>query len=296
MSVDKTESLIVSAKECFKPYQERIDMLFEKDIVERYGAGEVIDACRYVFCSGGKKLRPSIVYSIAQALDPDVDVDKIALAIELFQVVTLVVDDLPCMDNDDMRRGKPSLHKAFSEKMAIFVSYSLVAHAYSLIQEAPTPRGKEAYCVLKEAIAHASSVMGYPGVVLGGYVDMCDREYTEDEIHVLVDRKTGALLELAFVFGWLYGGGDIEKLERVKEMAKYFGRAFQYADDIDDEEQDRRVGNKANFVLAFGIDATRAMVRSCMERFLDIARELGVEKTPIARFAKAAGEVVGLGA
>ena len=292
MAINNKGALTASAKELLAPYQKRVEEIFEKDIVSRYGESEVIQACRYAF-GGGKKLRPSIVFSIAQALDPGADVDKVAVAVECFHVLTLIVDDLPCLDNDSIRRDRPSTHIAFSERVALLANYALVGYVYCLVQENPIPKGVNPSRVLKAAIEHVSAALGYSGIVTGQYMDTCSCKYTREEIQTLSDKKTGALFALSFVLGWLYGGGDIEKLDRVKEMAKYFGRAFQYTDDIDDLEQDAKASNWANYALSFGLEETEALIQKYSTRFLDIAQELGIDKTPVARLAQVMGEVAG---
>lgn len=190
------------------------------------------EACQYALMSGGKRLRPIIVLMLAGALKTP-DIAEAALATEFFHTASLIADDLPCMDNEDNRRGKLALHKAYNEATALLTTYALIAAGYEKIRSAAP--GLEA---LNQALESATKTTGILGATGGQFLDLFSLQQTPTLLCELIAKKTAALFELSFVLGWLYGGGESRLLPVVKELANHFGTAFQIKDDIADCEED----------------------------------------------------------
>ncbi len=188
---------------------------------------------------------------VANALGSE-NVQDAALAIELFHTASLIADDLPSMDNDPIRRGKPTLHLAFNEKTAILATYALIAEGYRLIAKNCPPN------LLPTMIQQVSKNTGLQGATAGQFCE--DLKSDILTVHYL---KTGALFELSFVTGWLLGGGDVKRVEEVCQAAVHFGLAFQIKDDIDDYDQDE--GMDYNYARKYGIDVAKKRVGQELE-------------------------------
>ena len=221
----------------FAPYKTRVEQAMLNDLRSWNDGTELQKACEYVLMNGGKRWRPAVVLVIADAIGRGRDALKAALAVEYFHSASLVVDDLPCMDNEEERRGKPVAHLVYGEATSLLVSYALIAEGYKAIcQNAHEAENAEA--VRHEALINVTENMGIHGVTGGQYLDLYPPKLDEENVLEVLRKKTVALYEVAFVLGWLFGGGALEKLPVVKRAAHHFGMAFQIADDFGDVEQD----------------------------------------------------------
>lgn len=269
-----------------KPYQERFEWALEAILPTLGEDVRVRQAIAYSLRSGGKRLRPAIVWMISEALNPAKSVDLAALSVEFFHSSSLIIDDLPCMDNDDFRRGLPTAHKAFSESIAIMASFALTSAGFEIISRAPLGIHNEE-SVLRVIYKAASTAIGLQGLIGGQQMDMEPEGFDEDHIMKLIDLKTGALFDVCFVFGWLWGGGSVDQLDDLHRLAKHFGRAFQILDDIDDLEQDRAAQKKSNYALAFGEEAARSQILGHVDHFCSLAKRLGLQNSPLVSLTKA---------
>ena len=235
------------------------------------------DACEYALMNGGKRFRPGLVYFIADRIGKGLDVSKAALATEFFHAASLVADDLPSMDDDDERRGKKSTHVVYGESVALLVTYALIAAGYDFITkcatESPLPYSDK-LCSL--AIANATQNTGLRVATGGQFLDVFPPDLTEETLRTVIRMKTVSLFEISFVFGWLFGGGDLDKLDQVKQAASHFGMAFQIADDIGDMEQDQKNGRKINMANVFGLEAAEKMFHVEHSAFLQTMHGLGI--------------------
>lgn len=227
-----------------KAYRDRFEKALPEWIETMGQKGRLRDACEYALASGGKRLRPAIVFMIAEALG-NCDVMHAAFSVECFHTASLIADDLPCMDDDSLRRGVPTLHKAFGEGAAILASYTLIASGYGSIYE----NGK----VLKENSAFAlcadqramtclelaTRCAGLRGATQGQFFDLFPPPLSLEGVRDIIYKKTVTLFEIAFFFGWLFGGGDIQATELLRSAAYHLGMAFQVADDLEDTSQDK---------------------------------------------------------
>ncbi|MDR2539914.1 MAG: polyprenyl synthetase family protein [Chlamydiales bacterium] len=243
----------------FSSYLEKVDQKIAQSLLDFGEKTKLRDACEYALMSGGKRFRPLIVILVAEALNHQLDVSDAALAVEFFHTASLIVDDLPCMDNDDQRRDKPSTHKIYGESIALLASYSLMTAGFGKIHQnteilkrssPPFSTSGDAICTLALSIAaQCSGVLGATG---GQFFDLFPPDPSLKTAQRVISQKTGALFEIAFAFGWLFGGGDREQLELIKKLAYHFGFAFQIADDLHDIEQDEQEDLKLSIAHMLG--------------------------------------------
>lgn len=253
--------------------------------IERMGEpSRLRDACAYALLSGGKRLRPALVYLVADALNQKLDVAPAALSVEYFHTASLIADDLPCMDNDDVRRNRPSLHKAFDESTALLASYTLVSAGYAALYEMNAlcqqqfPQEADAWnAATVLCLKEISAAAGLRGATMGQFLDMFPPDSSYETIRMIIVQKTATLFEIAFVLGWLFGKGNPEKLDEVKQCARHLGVAFQIADDCHDFLQDHHRASKINIALALGYDRASQLFREELQAFVRMLRRLGIE-------------------
>ena len=237
------------------------------------------DACEYTLLSSGKRIRPIIVLLLAEGLGLKRDVYLPALCVEFFHTASLIVDDLPCMDDEDKRRNRLTLHKAFGETIALLTSYALITEGFHLIYQSAhefSKVSKNANEVGMIALKCASKAAGFSGATGGQFFDIFYREEKMDEFQEIIKKKTGTLFEVAFVFGFLFGGGKLSCLNEVKKGAYHFGTAFQIADDINDLEQDRRKKNSLNLAFVLGLEAVVSLFEKEIKAFEVQMKKAGI--------------------
>lgn len=220
-----------------------IERGLRRSIEEMGEKNRLRDACEYALLSGGKRLRPTLVLMIADALGQGLNVFPVALGVEFFHTASLIADDLPCMDNDDVRRGRPSLHKEFGESVAILASYTLIAAGYGsihqnreLLRQSPSFQTRADQVALL-CLESATRCAGIQGATNGQFLDLYPPDAKLETTRKIIAQKTGTLFEIAFVFGWLFGGGDVASLDQVRKTAHHLGMAFQVRDDLQDKEK-----------------------------------------------------------
>jgi geranylgeranyl diphosphate synthase type II len=205
-------------------------------------------AMSYALLSPGKRIRPLIVLEVAEALGAAEAALPAALAVEIFHTASLIADDLPCMDDEKVRRGQPTLHAHYGESAAVLTTYALIALGYELIAKSASLLGADG---LSEAIVAISKNTGLCGATGGQFLDLFDNHPDLEELQRL---KTGTLFELSFVLGWLFGGGKKSKIPWVEKAAHHFGMAYQIQDDLEDMATD---SVEKNYALKFGIEPAR---------------------------------------
>jgi geranylgeranyl diphosphate synthase, type II len=267
-----------------EPYKQFTEQLLHRNMSCLGPPSPLRDACEYALSNGGKRFRPALVLMIAKALNYQVDVSQAALAIEYFHTASLIADDLPCMDNDDERRNKPTVHKMFGESIALLATYALISAGYHCLVENghaikeskhPLAHQSDHLCVL--ALENASYNTGILGATGGQYLDIAPPALTEEAIRDIIYKKTVTLFEISFVFGWIFGGGDLAKLPLVKKAAFHFGMAFQIADDIDDMEQDLAHHHPVNLAIQCGKREALRMFHEEIRLFQDIQQSLELD-------------------
>jgi geranylgeranyl diphosphate synthase type II len=271
-----------------KNYQERVELGINESIYLMGPKSPLRDACEYALRNGGKRFRPSIVLMVADAIGKGANAIQAALSIEYLHTASLIADDLPCMDDDDERRGCPSLHKKFNEPIALLASYTLISEGYGAIAKNGQVITKSGLGFAGEAdrrsvlalenVVYNTSLLG---VVGGQFADLYPPDLSLNTILEIIHQKTGTLFEASFVLGWLFGGGAIERLPQVKALARHFGIAFQIADDIDDKEQDLKNERKVNVPNLFGLDKALDLLKEHAESYQIILKELHIDSEPL---------------
>ncbi len=231
-------------------YRKKIDKGIEEYFSSHTVSGTLTEACYYAISGEAKRLRPILVMLIADELSLGVDVMPAALAVEFFHTASLIADDLPCMDNEENRRGKKAIHLVYGEDIALLSSYTFIAMGYEMLTKAAkkmretiTDPSQCDFAAI-EAVETSSRCGGLSGATHGQFLDLRLKETSFDELMQIVHEKTEVLFEVSFVLGWLFGGGDREKLKTVRECSHHFGRAFQLIDDLLDEEEDKKFDHK----------------------------------------------------
>jgi farnesyl diphosphate synthase len=255
---------------------EGIEQMLEALLAETPLPGEqirprrLLDAMRYASLAGGKRLRPFLVVETAELLGArGAGVYRAATAVELVHCYSLVHDDLPAMDDDDLRRGRPTVHKAFDEATAILAGDGLLTYAFDVMADPATHDDPAVRAALVLALARASGIGGMAGgQALDLEAEAARKPLERSEIELLQAMKTGALLAVSVRAGAIIGGATAEQRAALEQFGRAIGAAFQIADDILDEtgteeQVGKRIGkdaerNKATLVRALGLDGARA--------------------------------------
>lgn len=254
-------------------YRSRIETELRRFIDGMGEKNSLRDACEYALLNGGKRLRPILVLMIADALGKGFDVMPAALSVEFFHTASLIADDLPCMDDDDMRRNRPSLHKEFGESVAILASYALIAEGYGGVSRNSriNPQADAIACL--EA---ATRCAGINGATNGQFLDLYPPDSSLETIQKIIFQKTVTLFEISFVFGWIFGGGGAARLERVRKCAYHLGMAFQIGDDLLDDVQDENQESSINIAAVCGKKRAAELFEEEMALFVICLKDLGL--------------------
>ncbi len=235
----------------------------------------LFDAMRYSLLAGGKRLRPIFVFDFCRMCGGDwQQAVPFAAAVEMIHTYSLIHDDLPCMDNDDFRRGRPTNHKVYGEATAVLAGDGLLTAAFSYLANAPYSAETRI-----RAVEVLSNCAGELGMVGGQVLDMTSeqRQCTEQEVLDIQSRKTGALIRAACMLGVLAGGGTEVQLQSAANFASHLGLAFQIRDDMLDvignaEEMGKSVGTDAvknTFVQLYGLDTCDKLVREYTKQAIE---------------------------
>lgn len=240
-------------------YRDKIEQEIAKSLLSFGEKNKLREACEYALKSGGKRFRPLLTVLIAEALGHNLSVYDAAISVEFFHTASLIADDLPCMDNEDERRNKPSLHKVYGESIALLSSYALICAAFEKIhangasvRERGLPFSASSDRIVVIALELAARNAGILGATGGQFLDLYPPGFTLETVRQVIYKKTVTLFEVSFVFGWLFGGGDISALDSVKKAAYHFGMAFQFADDMGDLIQDEKNQRQINIAKYIG--------------------------------------------
>ncbi len=238
----------------------------------------LLESMRYSVDAGGKRVRPRLTLEFCKLCGEDMQSAlPFACAVEFIHTYSLIHDDLPCMDNDDMRRGKPSNHIAFSEDTALLAGDALQSLAFEVMLS-PQTLSKVPADRVAEAAYTLAKLSGADGMVGGQVIDLAyeDKEATEDIINQMHLLKTGALIKAACLMGVIVAGADKEKLLAASEYADCVGLAFQLVDDVLDvtstsEQLGKPVNsdtenNKSTYVVLYGIEECMNRAKLLTER------------------------------
>jgi geranylgeranyl diphosphate synthase type II len=241
------------------------------------------EAALYALEGEAKRIRPLIAFQIAHTLDPGYNNFHPLIALEFAHTSSLILDDLPAMDNSDERRGKAALHRKFNVQEALLVAVGLISESYRQLhlgvqQLKGSELEKEAFAILQCALETTTNAGGITGAPLGQWMDLTFSEKQEHPLLDMMQKKTGVFFESSFVLGWIFGGGAMEKVPKVREMAQLFGIIFQVMDDFFDLEEDARERPFANFVLQKGEAHCLQYLEELKERLVALLEYLGLIK------------------
>ena len=252
-------------------------------------------AMRYSLFNGGKRVRPILAYAAAEAINPQLPsaaLDPVAAALECLHSYSLVHDDLPAMDDDDLRRGKPTCHIAFNEATAILAGDGLQTLAFELLCQAPA--SAETRLRLVQTLAQAS---GAQGMVLGQAIDLAavDQQLSLQQLETMHRHKTGALIRASVAMGALMAGASDAQLAALDQYAAAIGLAFQVQDDILDVTADTHTlgkqqgadiaRNKPTYVSLLGLEAARSKARDLHQQAQDALAGLGTSAERLRQLA-----------
>jgi geranylgeranyl diphosphate synthase type II len=227
----------------------------------------------YPLFTGGKRIRPALCIAAWQAVTDDPRQLGLAVpaaaAVELIHTYSLVHDDLPAMDDDDMRRGRPTVHVAYDEPTAILVGDALLTEAFAVLAEGPWDPA-----VRSQLVSSLSRAAGYRGMVGGQVADIQGAVKDLDTLTRLHRLKTGAIIGWSTVAGGLVAGASDEAIAALAAYGDAVGLAFQLADDVLDADQDAGDDGPPSFVRLLGVAQTRARAEELSERAVALAQTM----------------------
>jgi geranylgeranyl diphosphate synthase type II len=260
----------VSPSEYLGIQKDRVDAYIDQYLLPEIAVPESIHrAIRYSVFSGGKRFRAGLCIAACQTFGGDSErVLPVASGIELIHTYSLIHDDLPCMDDDDLRRGKPTLHKAFSENIAVLAGDALNALAFDLVSRAGD-------CRLIRILARAIGTEGMIGGQVADVESVGKPEITAADVEFIHTRKTGALIRASLEMGAVVAGATAAEIGQIGEFGSRIGLAFQVVDDILDIESSEEVlgkdigsdadKDKATYPKIYGLARSKEIARSLVE-------------------------------
>jgi len=279
--------------------REMVDAALKDYLPEPEGlTSDLIEAMRYSLFAGGKRLRPILCLAGADAVGPlEKDPLPVACALELIHTYSLIHDDLPLMDDDDLRRGKPTSHKVFGEPMALLAGDGLLTEAFRLMTSPEMSVRISADRLLRviRLIAHAA---GYGGMVGGQAVDIQweGRKADLQVVKFMHTHKTGALITASVVSGAMLGGAGESEISAITAYGEHIGLAFQIADDILDIEGDsaalgKRVGadiqkGKMTYPAVLGMEESKDIQNTLVQTAIQDLRPFGSSAEPLRQIAR----------
>ena len=243
----------------------------------------IYDAANYSLNVGGKRIRPilfMLLYNMYKGKDKEI-IDM-AAAIEMIHTYSLIHDDLPCMDNDDLRRGKPTNHKVYGENIAVLAGDALLNESMILLMDFSIKNGKDALVAARE-IAYAA---GADGMIGGQVVDIINegKKISKEELNFMHLKKTGELIRASIVAGAILAEVDKSEIELLNKFGLNLGLAFQIKDDILDVTGDVNKlgkntladGNKSNFITMYGLEECKVMCENLTDECIAILEKISV--------------------
>ena len=280
-------------------YRARIEQVLDRCLaLPDAGTPRLREAIRYSTLGGGKRLRPALVYLTGESLGAALtDLDAAAAAVELIHVYSLVHDDLPAMDDDDLRRGRPTCHRAYDEATAILVGDALQALAFSVL--ADDSIGKVVSATRLSMIRTLAQAAGTAGMAGGQAVDLAavGQTLSVDAVENMHRRKTGALIKGSVLLGAIGAGIDSgPDFQALTLFGDEIGLAFQIQDDILDVEGDAAVLGKTTgadaalskptYPSTVGLPAARGRARDLRDRAIGALAPLGARSGPLVELAQ----------
>ncbi len=271
----------------FEEYLKNTIDCSDKDITS------LTDSMQYSLVAGGKRIRPFLLCEFYKLCGGKENVYPFAAALEFIHTYSLIHDDLPCMDDDDLRRGKPSNHKKFGEDIALLAGDALLTDAFFM---ASCVKNIKNDCLIK-ALSKLSFYAGYKGMIAGQVIDLESegKKVSAETVEKLNNLKTGALLCAACEIGCILADANKETVKNACEFAKNLGLAFQITDDILDKTADQTLlgkpvgsddkNEKTTFVSLFGIDWCKQAVKDITAKAISALNNINGDTTTLNELA-----------
>jgi geranylgeranyl diphosphate synthase, type II len=254
-------------------------------------------AMRYSLLAGGKRLRPALVLAAGETFGADTDdLMPAACAIEMIHTYSLIHDDLPAMDNDDLRRGRPTCHKAFGEAVAILAGDALLTQAFRVLAaDAPKRDAERQVRVIREVATAAGTVEALIGGQMAD-IESEGKKVDGSTLEYIHRSKTGAMIAASVVVGGTVAGASEDQIEKLRGYGQCIGLAFQIADDILDvtstsEQLGKTPGkdqgaNKATYPAIHGVGASQTRAHELVDEAVEIVSSLGLETHVLEEIAR----------
>lgn len=261
--------------EKIEEFRSIIDDELRKIFYKKTGYQEIIfESINYSLFTGGKRIRPIILLKSCEMFSGDYeDALPFSLAIEMIHTYSLIHDDLPSMDDDDFRRGKPTNHKVYGEAMAILTGDGLLNLAFETMIDYTLKCSKdfEDYSRYTWAMKEIGNYSGVYGMIGGQVVDLLSNEMSmdEDRLMFMYRCKTAALIQASTVAGTILGGGNDEDVENMRKYGLYLGLAYQIRDDILDIKEDDKI-DKLTYLSYYDIEHAEKKIQDFSKKAIDI--------------------------
>lgn len=279
---------------------ERVEAFLAQQMPSSQLPLQLHEAMRYAVLGGGKRVRAALVYAAGEAVSQNGELssaqakalDHAAAAVELIHAYSLVHDDLPCMDDDELRRGRPTVHVKYDEATAMLVGDALQPLAFELLASMPV-----APALVVQAVAALATAAGSRGMVGGQAIDCAsvDKALSLDELRHMHRLKTGAMLEVSVLLGGIVAGASSTARQHLMDYAQTIGLAFQVADDVLDVVADTATlgktagkdaaDNKPTYVSIMGLDASQQLLLELKQQAHKAILPLGAGAQSLAALA-----------
>jgi geranylgeranyl diphosphate synthase type II len=277
--------------------KQHVNLALEKILQDSHNSEPIVKAMKYTLMGGGKRIRPVLCLAAAEAVGgKQQEALAAACALEMIHTYSLIHDDLPAMDNDDLRRGRPTCHIAFDEATAVLAGDALLTLAFQVLSSVQFTDGDQAARWL-EIIHIISIAAGYQGMIQGQMLDMAAEgsKLSVDELKSMHSLKTGALIGASLQCGALLAGADSHQLESLKIYAQNIGLAFQVADDIlnvegSPEAMGKAVGTdelreKSTYPAILGLESSKQFAKSLLAKALHALEAFDKRADPLRAIA-----------
>ena len=253
----------------------------------------VLEAMDYSLLAGGKRLRPALMLEFYRLCGGKDDITNFAAAIEMIHTYSLIHDDLPCMDDDDFRRGRPSCHKKFGEEYALLAGDGLLTEAFHIASLTPVDSGCKS-----NAIEKLSYYAGVHGMIGGQVIDLLNenKECTLDIILKTYELKTACLLMACCTIGCILAGASEETIKKAEEFAYNLGLAFQIRDDLLDFIGDEKLlgkpvlsddkNNKTTYVGIVGIENAKKDIEEYSKKAIEILNSFDADTSDLVKLVE----------
>ena len=276
---------------------QQINVALEKILHASIPSEPIVEAMKYSLMAGGKRIRPVLCLAAAEAVGGKPQaVLPAACALEIVHTYSLIHDDLPAMDNDDLRRGKPTCHVAFDEATAILAGDALLTLAFQVLSSVQSTTGNQASGWLK-VIHIISTAAGYRGMIRGQMLDMAaeGQHLTVAELKSMHALKTGALIEASLLCGALLADARKRQMDILKTYARSIGLAFQVTDDILNVEGNPKIMGKAvgtdelreksTYPAILGLERSRQFAKNLVNEALQALENFDKKADPLRALA-----------